>query len=262
MTSTTRFRGLALASIVLLCAACSAATLEPSAEVQEAAVNGATTSATAYPFAVKIDVTIAGRVRKCSGAIIAPRVVLTAGHCTPGGRSYMIRAPFANGATRTTSDVLPLATRWGNGIDLALLFLPAGEAFNLNWYPARADAIPDVTFPTRIIGRISQGGAEQEQLRLSAPLLSQIYDANYIVATQWYFVVAGEHGDSGGPLLRSNTREIVGVLSNGPDHTVGVDQYTRIDSVRCWIEDQVAAHGGEGKRFNGSRPGRSAACPR
>jgi Trypsin len=257
MTSTTRFRGLALASTVLLCAACSAAPPEPSAEVQETAVNGATTSATAYPFAVKIDLQRGG----CSGSIIAPRVVLTAGHCTTRGQSYTIRAPFANGATRTTSDVLALATHFRDGIDLALLFLPAGEAFNLKWYPARADAIADVTFLTRIIGRISQGGAEREQLRLSAPLLSRIYDANYIVATQWYGIVAGEHGDSGGPLLRSNTREIVGVLSNGPDHTLGVDKYTRIDSARCWIEDQVAAHGGEGKRFNGSRPGRSAACP-
>src|SRR5690349_12626888 len=53
------------------------------------------TAATSYTEAALVN----GQGFICSGAVIAPRVVLTAGHCVAGYASWSITAPYANGQT-------------------------------------------------------------------------------------------------------------------------------------------------------------------
>src|SRR6476660_1544070 len=57
--------------------------------VDQPIVNG--TSASEYTEAALVN----GPGFVCSGAVIAPRVVLTAGHCVEGSSSWTIKAPYA-----------------------------------------------------------------------------------------------------------------------------------------------------------------------
>src|SRR4051812_725642 len=91
-----RFRPgmLALAGLFIGCAAVSDPSVDDVEELEggseEAPIIGGS-KATGYPEAALIDMNGSA----CSGTLITPRVVLTAGHCI-GSSSYTVTLPFAN----------------------------------------------------------------------------------------------------------------------------------------------------------------------
>jgi secreted trypsin-like serine protease len=111
--------------------------------VEQPIVGGQTASA--YAEAALVD----GPTFYCSGAVIAPRVVLTAGHCVVGTSSWTVRTPYASNQTAHGSSAWTQYTATGgsvnpNQIDVALIFLDA--PITLSSYPKLASTeYPDGT---------------------------------------------------------------------------------------------------------------------
>ena len=69
----------------------------PTADAQSADIVAGET-AEGYPEAVLVTMRDGwGVIGHCSGTLVAPTVVMTAGHCVDGASSWMIVAPYAGG---------------------------------------------------------------------------------------------------------------------------------------------------------------------
>ena len=123
-----RPRHLRRAAAILLALA---AGLACQAAQARAVVGGTPTSITAWPWMVQLEAREGGdRTTFCGGTLIAPRVVLTAGHCLLGversTRAVFGRQAFAGGALayrRIAGVSVPNQRRAGELVDLALLWL-------------------------------------------------------------------------------------------------------------------------------------------
>ena len=72
-------------------------TVNRDSSMQTRIINGS--YAAGYPEATLIDFKEGSGSYICSGALIAPRVVLTAGHCVDGASSWAVKLPFTNNQT-------------------------------------------------------------------------------------------------------------------------------------------------------------------
>jgi hypothetical protein len=204
---------------------------------QDAPIIGGS-KATAYPEAALIDMSGSA----CSGALIAPRVVLTAGHCI-GGSSYTVTLPFANGQKATGKGKVYDYVSGGSYVepnqhDVGVILLD--KALSLSAYPLIADkAVPDGT-KVQNIGRIDNGKFSNTALFISQPLgvkdaKSSGFPFSYI-ATE---VI--QPGDSGGPVVVAGTHNIVAVNSGAGG---GTQVLAKVDLLWSWIKQQGDTVGG------------------
>jgi hypothetical protein len=182
----------------------------------------------------------------CSGSVVAPRVVLTAGHCgtASGADGWVITAPFANGQQAIGTSSASRYQETGeavnpNSIDLAVIFLD--RDITLSTYPTiQQTQLPDGSQVVDL-GRI-QGGQPTNTFFVSPTI--QIFDASssgfpfdYIASE----VI--ESGDSGGPVIQLGTHNIVAVNSGAGG---GTEVLARTDAAADWLAQQIAAGGGGG----------------
>jgi MYXO-CTERM domain-containing protein len=248
MTSSEYARALTAGLLALM--GCEQQTTDP------VAVEGATEpiiggiTASAYPEAALLDIskngsTVAGY---CSGSVIAPKVVLTAGHCVIGFKAWKVTTPFADKQTATaTEGALYDWTSTSETVtpkqhDVGLVFLPT--AITLPSWPVVAQSPLADGAKLVNIGRIQDGKLSKTALYVSAPIAVQ--SASKVgYPYDYYSKDIIESGDSGGPDVAadSSPHKIVAVNSGGSDTQ---QVLARVDLVYTWIDEQVKAHGGWG----------------
>ena len=185
----------------------------------------------------------------CSGTLIAPDVVLTAGHCTetPLAAFYLGEGQAINAASftgpptnmrvlpiaevETNPDFVPNTCTTSPDIGLVRLAQPASGVHPLalaTAEPAVSDLCTAVGF-----GMHTEGTTTTVELKRTG---QEKVDALYSLAIQVSAAGAlGDHGDSGGPLLCGGA--IAGVTSCGNSDNVF---YTRIDKTSAWISRTLA----------------------
>ena len=107
----------------------------------------------------------------CSGAVIAPKVALTAGHCVTGASSWTVRTPYggnqsAHGSSAWTQYVSTGTNVNPNTSDVALIFLDT--PINLAAYPPIASAEYTNGTAATNVGRIQNNVASSTQLFFGA----------------------------------------------------------------------------------------------
>lgn len=217
--------------------------------------------ATDYPESVLLMMKVGGTPKSlCSGSLIAPTVVLTAGHCVHGFNSWTVTAPFAGGQTSVTTSATTYD--WNSGAenvdpnthDVALVLLDT--PINIAAYPTVATA--GIADGTKIVnvGRINNGQLSNTALYMSKPLaVSSASSVGYPFDYKANEII--EHGDSGGPVFLPGTHKLVAVNSGGGG---GTEILARVDLLHDWIAQQVASHGGSGSG-SGSGGGQGGSDP-
>jgi secreted trypsin-like serine protease len=192
----------------------------------------------------------------CSGVLVAPRLVLTAGHCLNTSRGPVKYAVFATGSGAFDIFVQPrkliafdAAPVRATNVDLALLRLaePAPPSYAkvavgaARKLPLGSAAITVYGFGRRVAANSQSGGPPQKMAAILTNLepASAIFYVNSPAKSGLCF------GDSGGPAVRQATSGpvVVGVLSSGNANCTGGDIYASTGAGEAWIKSTSTALG-------------------
>lgn len=212
---------------------------ENTAAAEEAIVGG--TLATQYPEAayLNIDLTATGGYA-CSGALISPRVVLTAGHCVDTHKAWEVHvgAEVRKSASAATYDwnEKGASTVNPNHHDIGLVFLD--QDVKLAAYPTIASAALPNNAKVTNVGRINNGSMTN-----AAYAADSLVTAGSAIGYPFDYASSAiiQPGDSGGPDFAAGTHSIVSVNSGAGGST---EVLARVDLLRDWILAQIASHGG------------------
>jgi secreted trypsin-like serine protease len=222
----------------------SATSLIVAAALSPAIVGGA--SDTSHDAVVSISsVADAARSELCSGVLVAPRVVLTAGHCTQGWAPADLAVgvgPSASAAAQVlpVASVHTLATFTGTradflaGRDVGAVVLGADAPvapLAIDRSDLAGGALLAVGFGPNGTGEEGARTSGNVQATASCSLLLSFGDAR----------ITACHGDSGGPLLASGDGRVVGIVSFGAsDGSCTPPAYAvRVAPYAAWVDALV-----------------------
>jgi V8-like Glu-specific endopeptidase len=180
--------------------------------------------------------------RFCTGTVVAPRVVVTASHCTDGLRANQIGfgvglEPAAPEAVFQVAEFFEHPSR-----DAAILILNQDVS---DLVPQLMPIAANRTDPSSLVGQRVEAAGYGETYDASrtgrwfASLLLNRVDATFVhVDGQGQRGIC--FGDSGGPVLDhtlNGVPVVLGVESSGDADCLGQDQLTRLDAIADWIAD-------------------------
>jgi hypothetical protein len=237
-----------LAILVGGCAPARDAGLEQGEHASTPIVGGATASD--YPESVLIEMSQQGVfTSSCSGAVVAPRVVLTAGHCVDPFTGWRVQAPFVNQSSTASKGETFDWKSDGSGKtdaklhDVGLVYLD--RPITLPRYPALAAGPVADGSPIVNIGRVGDSGVSSSTLFVSKALA--VTKAGSVGFPYDYVgMEAIAPGDSGGPVeVPGTTPHLLVAVNSGVGG--GIEVLARTDLLASWIGARIAGHGGAGE---------------
>jgi hypothetical protein len=229
----------AIGLVVMGCASPVDASDDQGGTASEPIVDGKV--ATHYAEAALIDT----KTFLCSGAVIAPRVVLTAGHCVKGATEWHVTTPFAHGEKAVASKAWTEYVMHGeqvnpDKIDVGVLILDT--PIQLSSYPRLASAPAADGTKAINVGRIRNGQVSEDSLFFGRQVTltdgsKSGFKFDYLSTSEII-----ESGDSGGPVYATGPggREIVAVNSGAGG---GTEILARIDLVKQKLDAIIAQTG-------------------
>lgn len=163
----------------------------------------------------------------CSGALVAPNVVLTAGHCVAGSARWWVSCPYSTDTATVASAQAEFTPTYPNRDDPSREEIDNSRGSDLGLIrldrPLRETRVARVSFArvmvnTRVyaIGRVNNGVLAQARLYRSPTFaLSAVDTRNSYWAGVDQTVI--QSGDSGGPLFDEASGQLIGVNSAGVD---------------------------------------------
>ncbi len=179
---------------------------------------------------IVIDASDQGRF-VCSGVLLAPQVILTAGHCVDNHQRWEVQV-----AGSSQLSLRAEALDWNEGgselvnpkrHDVGLVYLD--HPVTLAAYPALSKVRLDRPTPATRLARRASSQPYQANIWLTAAD-SIGYPHHYMSTTTL------SRGDSGGPVFLRGTHEILAVSSGVGS---GIQVSARIDLVSQWISERL-----------------------
>lgn len=199
-------------------------------------------AATDYPEAALLNMTSASGSFACTASLVAPRVVLTAGHCIDGMSTWKVRIGTVT-QTSTSAETYDWAENGASTVnpahhDVGLVYLTTPVA--LAAYPTLASAgVPSGTQAVNV-GRIKDGVYTSSLWKATVTLGPGSY---YGYPFDYASPDVIQPGDSGGPVFQLGTHLLVAVNSGSGS---GMQVLARVDLLHAWILARIASHGGLG----------------
>jgi hypothetical protein len=223
---------------------------------EEPIIGGTSVPAGKWPDAVAV----LGMTGACTGTLIAPDVVLTAGHCAEIKPTRVVANTLDYGAPGGTSAAVKSTTPhpdWQNSYDVSVIVLASpiggvsprklGTACTFRGFAASTQVHLVGFGSTDVQGGGTNTSLQEVMAPVTDPDCTMGSGCVAAVAPGGEFVVGGNgkdtcYGDSGGPVYLDTPRGpvVVGAVSRGLDGAAtpcgGGGIYVRTDKIAAWIE--------------------------